>query len=140
MPQGHGVVWMDFKEAHIFRFGPSDVEMKRVKAHQPFRKVHHKAGAIGAGKAVADVSFFDHIADGLRGVREWLLAGPGHSKMDFLRHIEAHMPYLKEKLVAVQPMDHPTDGELMEQARCFFKAFDKLRANSPPPPGARSAA
>src|SRR5512143_2946558 len=79
MPQSHGVVWMDFKEAHVFRFGVGDVETRRIKAHNPFRKVHHKAGAIGAGKGAADLSFFDHIADALRGVTEWLLVGPGHA-------------------------------------------------------------
>lgn len=138
MPQSHGVVWMDFKEAHVFRFGAGDVETRRIKAHNPFRKVHHKAGAIGAGKGAADLSFFDHIADALRGVTEWLLVGPGHAKDDFLRHVETHIPHLKAKLVAVQPMDHPTDGELAEQARCFFKAVDKMRPNSPTPPGQHS--
>jgi stalled ribosome rescue protein Dom34 len=135
MPQSHGVVWMDSKEAHIFRFGAEDVKMERVKAHNPFRKVHHKAGAIGAGRAAADLSYFDHIADALRGTREWLLTGPAQAKNDFIRHIEAHMPQLKAKLVGVEAMDHPTDAELVAHARSYFKAVDKMQSNSPAPPG-----
>jgi hypothetical protein len=131
---------MDFKEARVYRFGPNATTAEHIRAHSPFRKVHHKAGAIGAGKAVADVAFFDHIADALRGAREWLLVGPGQSKMDFLGHVEKHIPHLKEVLAAVLPMDHPTDGELLEHARCFFKAFDKMQPNSPTRSGAQTSA
>jgi stalled ribosome rescue protein Dom34 len=126
MSHSHAVVWMDFKEAHVFRFAPDDVEKERVRAHNPYRKVHHKAGAIGAGHAHGDKAFFDETADALEGVNEWLLVGPGVAKNDFLRHVTDHAPALKASLAAVEPMDHPTDGELVAQARIFFKAFDKM--------------
>ena len=129
MPHGHAVLWMDFKEAHVFRFDAEDVQKERLKSHAPFRKVHHKAGAIGAGHAHADAAFFDDIAAALKGISEWLLVGPGHSKNDFLRYIEAHDRPLKDRLAAVEPMDHPTDGELLDAARCFFKAFDRMQPN-----------
>jgi stalled ribosome rescue protein Dom34 len=140
MPQSHGVVWMDSKEAHVFRFGADDVKMERVKAHMPFRKVHHKAGAIGAGHVAADLSYLDHIADALRGVHEWLLTGPAQAKTDFVRHIETHIPQLKAKLVAVEAMDHPTDAELVAHARRYFKLVDKMQPNSPTPPGQSTSA
>lgn len=129
MTQGHAVLWMDFKEAHVFRFGAEDVEKERIKSHAPFRKVHHKAGAIGAGHTHADKAFFEEIAAALKGVSEWLLVGPGYSKNDFLRFVETHDRDLKDSLAAVEPMDHPTDGELLEAARCFFKGFDRMRPN-----------
>jgi stalled ribosome rescue protein Dom34 len=135
MPHSHAVVWLDFKEAHVFRFSPDDVHKERIQAHNPYRKVHHKAGAIGAGHAHSDREFFAQIAEALEGVTEWLLVGPGYAKNDFLHHIEANAPALKDRLVAVEPMDHPTDGELIESARSFFKAADKMRPNSPPVPG-----
>jgi len=133
MSHSHAVVWMDFKEAHIFRFGLKDVEKRRVRAHNPWRKVHHKAGSIGDGHAHNDKAFFDEIAAALDGVTEWLLAGPGTAKNDLLRHVDEHHRALKQRLVGVEPMDHPTDGELVDQARTFFKAFDKLHPIAPPP-------
>lgn len=140
MPQSRAVVWMDSKEAHVFRFGLADVEEKRLKAHSPFRKVRHKAGAIGTGRAAVDLSYFDHVADALRSVQEWLLVGPGQSKTAFLHHVETHMPQLRQKLVGVEAMDHPSDGELIDHARRVFKAADRLRPNSPPVRGSHSAA
>lgn len=131
MSHSHAVVWMDSKEAHVFRFNAEDVEHERIKSHNPFRKVHHKAGVIGAGHLQLDRDYFDHIIDALRGANEWLLVGPGTAKDQLLHHVEAHVAWLKEKLVAVEAMDHPTDGELLAHARRFFKAADRMRSNSP---------
>lgn len=131
MPHSHAIVWMDSKEAHVFRFNAVDVERNDIKAHSPFRKVHHKAGVIGAGHAALDLSFLDHIVDALRGTKEWLLVGPAQAKLELVRHIEKHLPHVKATLVGVEAMDHPTDGELIDRARRSFKAFDRLRPNAP---------
>ena len=131
MSHSHAVVWMDSKEAHVFRFNAEDVEHERIRSHTPFRKVHHKAGVIGAGHLQLDRDYFDHIIDALRGANEWLLVGPGAAKDQLLHHVAAHVAWLKEKLIGVEAMDHPTDGELLAHARRFFKAADRMRANSP---------
>ncbi|WP_428667937.1 translational machinery protein [Reyranella sp.] len=131
MPHSHAVVWMDFREAHVFRFGVEDVQKQRLKARNPYRKVHHKAGAIGGGHAHSDRAFFDETVEALAGVTEWLLVGPGVAKHDFLRHVGGHAQDLKAKLAAVETMDHPTDRELVDQARHFFKAFDKMQPYVP---------
>src|SRR5215471_19457451 len=104
MSHSHAVVWMDAREAHVFRFNAQDVEQERIKAHTPFRKVHHKAGVIGAGRTAADLDFYDRIIDSLRGTQEWILAGPGQAK-------EALLNYLEK-----------------------YKSLDGLLPNSPPPP------
>jgi hypothetical protein len=127
----HAIVWMDSREAHVFRFNTKDVERETIKAHSPFRKVHHKAGTIGAGRAAMDLSFFDHIVDALRGTSEWLLVGPAQGKNELLRHVEKNMPWVREKLVGVEAMDHPTDGELLTHARRAFKAIDRIRPVEP---------
>lgn len=133
MSHSHAVVWIDFKEAHVFRFSAEDAQKERIKAHNPYRKVHHKAGAIGAGHAHSDRAFFDETAEALKGVTEWLLVGPGVAKNDFLRHIDEHLRPLKATLAGVEPMDHPTDGELLQQARIFFKAFDNMHPTASAP-------
>ena len=127
MTHSHAIVWMDTREAHVFRFNATDVESETIRAHNPFRKVHHKAGVIGAGRLAMDTSFFDHIIDALRGTSEWLLVGPAQAKFELVRHIEKTMPWVHEKLVGVETMDHPTDGELVAQARRAFKAIDRMR-------------
>ena len=133
MSHSHAIVWVDSKEAHVFRFNADDVEKQRVKAHSPFRKIHHKAGVIGAGHIHLDHAFFDEIAKDLDGVQEWLLTGPGAAKDELSSYLGTLKQGLREKLVGVESADHPTDGQLVDHARRFFKAADRMRPNSPPP-------
>lgn len=139
MTHSHALVWMDSREAHVFRFNADDVEKQRIKAHAPFRKVHHKAGVVGAGHAGADVEFLEHIVDALSGTQEWILAGPGAAKQALVGFLEKHrtgnrhIAGLHSQLARVETMDHPTDGELVKHARSVFKAIDRLEPNSPPP-------
>lgn len=126
MTHNHAIVWMDSKEAHVFRFNAVDVESEVLKAHNPFRKVHHKAGAIGSGHAAIELDFLDHIVDAVRGTTSWLLVGPGQAKLALVRHLEAHLPHDLKRLAGVEAMDHPTDGELVAHARRAFKAIDRM--------------
>lgn len=126
MTHNHAIVWMDSKEARIFRFNAADVEREHIRSHNPFRQVHHKAGTIGAGHMSTETAFFDHIIDGLQGVTEWLLVGPANAKAELLRHVDKHVPSLRKSLVGVESMDHPTDGELLDHARRAFKAIDRM--------------
>lgn len=131
MTHSHAIVWMDSKEAHVFRFNSSDVEQDRIKAHNPFRQVHHKAGVIGAGHMTLDHGFFAGIVEALAGTIEWLLVGPSGAKNELLKHLEQHAPGVRRSLVGVHTMDHPTDGELLDHARRAFKAIDRMLPNTP---------
>lgn len=137
MSHSHAIVWMDSREAHVFRFSPEDVEGQRIQAHNPFRKVHHKAGVVGDGHMHPDPRYFGEIAETLQGVQEWLLTGPGTAKAEFAHHIEQHIPELQRTLCEVTTSDHPTDGALLDQARRAFKAIDRMRPNSVPTGPAR---
>jgi len=131
MSHSHAIVWMDSKEARIFRFNASDVEKAHIQAHNPFRQVHHKAGVIGAGHMDLDASFFEHIMEALQGATEWLLVGPSTAKLQLVKHLEAHKPELRRSLVGTETLDHPTDGELLDHARRAFKTIDRMLPNSP---------
>ena len=131
MSHNHAIVWMDSKEAHVFQFNADDVQKQRIKAHLPFRKIHHKAGVIGAGHVHLDHHYFDEIAKALEDVQEWLLCGPGAAKDELQSYLKAHRPEFAKKPLAVEAADHPADGQLLDHARRFFKAADRLQPNSP---------
>jgi hypothetical protein len=131
MSHNHAIVWMDSKKAHVFQFNADDVEKQRIKAHLPFRQIHHKAGVIGAGHVHLDRDYFDEICKALEGVQEWLLTGPGTAKDEMSAYLHTFRPWLEEKLLAVETADHPTDGQLLDHARRFFKAADRMLPNSP---------
>ncbi len=133
MPHKHAVVWIDSRQAHIFKFVREDVEEQRIKAELPFRKIHHKAGSIGAGHVRDDEHYFHSVIEAMTDAEEWLVVGPGEAKKDLVKHIEKHDPRLKAKLIGIEAADHPTDGELLKHARAVFNAVDKLRGTKPLP-------
>jgi hypothetical protein len=125
---------MDSQEAHIFRFMAGDVEKARVRADNPYRKIHHKAGVVGAGHVHLDRDFFDGIVDALEKPREWLLLGPGQAKDELVAYLDSHQAPLRRAMIAVETADHPSDGELLHHAKRFFRAADAMQSNSPTPP------
>ena len=131
MKHSHAIVWMDSKEARVFAFNADDVQSAHIKAHSPNRKVHHKAGVVGAGHAGGDQAFFHEIAEAVTGTREWLLAGPAGAKQEFAHYLEKHAPAVRKAMVGIEAMDHPTDGQLLDHARRTFKAVDRMQSNTP---------
>ncbi len=122
MPNSQAIVWMDSREASVWRFDSADVEQRRLKADTPFLKVNHKAGIMGAGRPLADYDFFDRVIDALRGIGVWSLAGPDTTRDQFLGYLEhykardGHIARLLVQLAGVIELAHPTDGTLDERA------------------------
>lgn len=127
MSHYHAVVWLDHAQARVLSFNPQDVQEIHVPSHPHHRQVHHKAGAIGSGKADEDREFFAEIASSLAQAGEVLVVGPGSAKLEFIRYLHRHDPALEAKLVSVETVDHPTDGQILTYARNCFRAIDRMR-------------
>lgn len=133
MSLNHAIVWMDAKEARVFRFNADTLEASHIKSHSPYRKIHHKAGAIGSGHVHLNHEYFDGIITALHGVNEWLLTGPAQAKKELDAYLENRLPSVKQRMLGIETLDHPSDGELLAHARRFFKLADKMKPNSPAP-------
>lgn len=129
MTQIHAVVWLDHREARIASFSLGRSEMLEVHSRSPERRIHHKANEIGSGKAADDHGFFDDIVDALATTSEVLIAGPGNAKTAFASYVWERHPALAQRIVGVETVDHPTDGQLLAYARTSFTAIDQLAGN-----------
>ncbi len=83
---------------------------------------------IAAGHMHDDNAYFKSIGEALAGTKGWLVTGPAATKNELASYVEKYAPQLKSQLIGIEPMDHPTDGELVDHARRFFKAADKMKA------------
>jgi stalled ribosome rescue protein Dom34 len=117
----HAVVWLDFHQAKIFLIQAEDVEARRIEADTPQRQIHHKAQVRGSGHVRDDRTYFEAILAAVEEADSWLIAGPGGTKKDLEKYLDGHGEELKRKLVAVESMDQPTEGELLKQARKLFE-------------------
>ena len=102
-----------------------------ARTHAPHRKVHHKANEVGSGHVRDDRKFFEKILAELEDVDAWLIAGPGEAKKELDKYLDQHAEVLKKKLIGVEAMDHPTDGELLAHARKLLKAHDRMAPHDP---------
>jgi len=126
MSQVHAIVWLDHREARIVGFSIGTSEVIDVHSHSPERRIHHKAGSIGSGHVADDHQFFDEIVEKLAGTHKVLIAGPGNAKTAFETYVQERHVDLAQRVVGIETLDHPTDGELLAHARAYFKASDQL--------------
>ena len=103
MSAPHAAVWLNADEAHIYRFGAGEVEKRDVKADGDIRD---------------DRAYFEAILAELTEVEGWMIAGPTGPLKDFEKYVRVgHAEQLGKKLVGVEAMDQPRDGELLRHAR-----------------------
>jgi len=133
MPTTHAAVWIDHEQAKVFVFtrAPGDKEWT-VRPHEHHAHVHTRAGKGDSGHTV-DESYFHSVADAVKDAAEILIVGPGTAKSELKHHLDHHDPQIARKVTAVEPLDHPSDAQLLAFARKYFKGADQLRGNSPLP-------
>jgi stalled ribosome rescue protein Dom34 len=105
---------------------PEDVEKSVVHPTNPHKKLHSKSGTVGAGKAAEDHAYYHAIVEALQGAQEVLVFGPAQAKLQLIKHMHAHDHAMAEKVVGVESIDHPTDGQLVAYARKYFVAKDRM--------------
>jgi stalled ribosome rescue protein Dom34 len=123
----HAIVWIDHEQARITHF--NDDAAERMVLHSTHRpgKIHHKHGPSGsAGHEPEDTPYLHAVAQALQGATEILIVGPGTEKNELVKHLERHDKPIAERVVAVQTVDHPTDGQLLALARKYFRAADRM--------------
>jgi stalled ribosome rescue protein Dom34 len=129
MKLANAVAWIDHDEAHIIHFNAD--ESAELTLHSKHRKshLHHKSGQVGAGRAPLDQAFYEETSNAVSDAEKILIVGPANAKSELEKHIKIHAPGLAARIVGVEAVDHPTDGQILKLAR---KYFDKL-SGSPSP-------
>jgi stalled ribosome rescue protein Dom34 len=115
----HAVLWLDHQVAHVLQFDESHIEVQRIKARSHHTRQH------GSDQR-HEREFYESITAALTGVHEILVVGPGQAGKDFRKHCETHDKGVAQAIVDVQAADHPTDDQLVAQARKYFLKYDQM--------------
>jgi hypothetical protein len=112
-------VWIDHNEAKIFHV--TQESFARETLHAPAHHLHRRALN---GPKSADASeakhFFDDVARALADAEQVLVVGPATAKLELLRHLHAHDRALERKVIGVETVDHPSDGQMAAYTRRYF--------------------
>ena len=126
MTHFHACVWLDHREAKIFGVGETGADEAIVEDTKSPAHIHRRADHVGLGKAGADPKFFAEVAELLRPYQAILIAGPGTARSEFAGYLTEHQPRLAKRVWGIEPMDHPTDKQIVAAVRKYFHAADRM--------------
>lgn len=133
MSHFHAIVWVDHATARVFHVGASGTDRVVLHPHGAEPHIHHKAGSLGSGHVHEDRTFMEAIAGAIADAGEILIIGPAGAKTELANYLKANHTAISQRVVGVEPADHPTDREILALARHHFR-LDAPR--SIPTPGA----
>jgi stalled ribosome rescue protein Dom34 len=128
MRHRHTVVWLDHYNAIVMHVHPDGAESVRMSSGRELadRQLHRKSGAPGDGHRPDDVEFYSSIAHALDDSEVILVTGPGLAKTSFLAYLQRQHADISRRIVAVETVDHPTEGQLKNYGQTYFKRLQRL--------------
>ena len=124
----NATVWIDHKEARIFYLHPDRVLESTIEA--PKHDIHkHPKGAEGVRERPDEAKrFFHEVARALDATDAILLVGPSSAKLEFLRYLHTHHAALEPKVVGIETVDHPTDGQIIAYSKKYLRLASPIRS------------
>jgi stalled ribosome rescue protein Dom34 len=126
MPHAHACVWIDHREARIFSISEDDVDEIVLHEHGAPQHIHRRADSAHLGKAERDDIFLGEVGRALRPYRAIVLAGPGTARKELAGYLSEKQPQIAKRVWGIEPMDHPTDAQIVAAARKYFRAADRM--------------
>ena len=116
------VVWIDHHEARIF--GVDDALFEEAKVLAPSRHLaRHPGPATREHEHPEEMHrFLREVATNLDSAGQVLIVGPSTAKLELLRHLGKEARATEAKVVGIETVDHPTDGQLVAYARRYFRS------------------
>jgi stalled ribosome rescue protein Dom34 len=124
----HAIVWIDHQQAKVFQFNATQVDSTKIRSSHPHEHIHHKANTVDSGHVPADHEFLERVAQALMHAGAILITGPANTKKELMSHIDRAHPELRKRISGIEPLDHPSDGQLVALARKFFRADDRMHS------------
>ena len=119
-------VWIDHNEARIFAITSSDVDKSVIEDGRPKHHIHRRADHVGLGKEAMSSQFLGEVAEALQPAKAILIGGPAQARTELAGYLNDKYPALAKRIWAIEPMDHPSDGELVAAARKYFQAATRM--------------
>ena len=120
----HVAVWIDHQEAKIYGIDAKNVDAIKIDAPH---HVHRYPTVTAEHNHPADAPhFYADVVRALEDAQEILIVGPGNAKLGLIKYVHKHHPALEPKVIGVETVDHPSDGQLVAYARQYFHASDRI--------------
>jgi stalled ribosome rescue protein Dom34 len=130
----HAIVWIDHREAKVYRFSGYDESPVQVNAHNSLQRLHHRReGWEAGGNLPEDGEFFRRVAGTLDETAQILVIGPGNAKLAFKTYMDHLRPKQAAQVHAAEMIDPPGDEILLTLGRTYFALNSSATPHSEPP-------
>jgi stalled ribosome rescue protein Dom34 len=119
--QSRAAVWLDHHEARVFHVDLAGFDERTLQAPEHRFHRHPKGPSEPRAHPADETHFFEAIARSLASAEQVLLLGPSTAHAQFLKYLETHARPLAAKVVGVETSDHPTDAQLVQHVRGYFR-------------------
>jgi stalled ribosome rescue protein Dom34 len=136
MVQLHAAVWLDHNEARIFHVTAESFDATTIVSPKAHTQLHRRSGpgAESGHRAQGDAHFYADIEKALAGAKAILVLGPSTAKLELIKHVHKHARDLEPRIVGIETVDHPSDGQLVRYVRRYFDIPDRVMTAPPPQP------
>ena len=121
----HAVVWIDHKEARVIHFNVDEADRTLSAITSFATSIRGRSGRATGSRRTRP--FFEDVAKAIADAGAILIVGPAQEKDFFAKFLAEKHPAIRTHVEGVEKADHPTDGELLDHARRFVKAADRMR-------------
>jgi hypothetical protein len=123
----HTLIWIDHREAKLFHFDATDAEQTVIRSTHPDQHIHHKANSPDSGHVGVDKEFLKRVSHAISATDSIFITGPANAKVELAEIIRSTQPKLGALIRGVEPLDHPSDGELLNLGRRYFRREDRTQ-------------
>jgi hypothetical protein len=121
----HAVVRIDHHAAEVLQFDADQVLVHKLAAHAHDTPQHHSG-------VRTEHEFFASVCGALDGISEVLVTGSHIAITDFRHYVDKHRPAVAKQIVGYEIVDHPSEKQLVAQARTFFAGFNRMAGRPSP--------
>jgi stalled ribosome rescue protein Dom34 len=112
------VIWIDREHAQFYLLSNDKMERREFRGHH---QEHHRHVRDSIEKEREERGLFQEAGQALEGADKILILGPGMAKHHFRNYMVEQKPLLAKKIIGVETVDHPSDGQIAALARKFYE-------------------
>ncbi|HVY50728.1 MAG TPA: translational machinery protein [Devosia sp.] len=128
MAHNSGCVWIDHREARIFGVSADDADETVIRDEHAPAHIHRRADHVHKGKADPDRAFLEEVAASLGRFRGIIIMGPGTARTELAGYLAEAHPVIARRVWGIEPMDHPSDAEIIAAARKYFRGANRMHS------------
>lgn len=125
MSNQYAAVWIDHHEAKVFHVNVATFDAKTI--HAPNHHVRHSEVTREREHPAEAKHYYHDVAKVLADAAKILIVGPGTAKLELVRHLQVREPTIASKIIGLETVDHPTEGQLVAYVRQYFRAHGGMR-------------